>query len=156
MKERFTQLEPMWSNSVQRHIQYNVSLTNYSNWYSFKRLSMSWYIFKDQTIHSWCILKHFLKIVVSVSVIISNLHVNGRCSLKPLPSPSSLSKIPSFGVLSFLPLPFLLLLFSHQSSGRNLCHFQFFSLYLLSVSQIPRKGAGKENTVFSRWVRSSF
>ena len=49
------------------------------------------------------------------------------------PSSSSLSKIPSIWALSLLPLPFLLLLFYLQSSGRNLGHFQFVSLCFLSV-----------------------
>lgn len=61
--------------------------------------------------------------------------------------PPSLSKIPSFWALFFLPLLFLLLLFSLQSSGRNLGHFLFVSLYLLSVTNIREMGWQRKHCI---------
>lgn len=106
---------------------------------------MSWYICKDQSIHSWCILKHFIKLLSLSRALSVNFHVNGRCSFKHLfPSPSSLSKIPSIWALSFLPLPFLLLLFSLRSSGEMWVILNLFLSTFCLSHKYPGNGLAKK------------
>lgn len=96
---------------------------------------MSWCIFKERSDHTFLMyIEAFFKRVFSLSQSFSGtfMWMADVSSNLFLPSPSSLSKIPSIWPLWFLPLPFLVFLFCFESSGRNLGYFPFVSLKFLS------------------------
>lgn len=150
----FARLGPMRSNSVQRHIQYNiVQQTMVTHIHSKGCWCLD--IFSKIRPYILDVYSRIFKKLLSVSVIITNLCVNGRCSLKLFPSPHHSLKSHPFGLCSFFLFSFCCFCSLYSLLEEIWVIFYLF-LSTSCLSQIFGKWAGKENTVFRRWVRSSF